>query len=367
MIGGWRSDHRPPWWPENEPFPPAHRGRGWHRARGRFARRIGCLFAALLVLSVIGATTVVTTLMSRTGLEGASLQVPLLALLASALLLMLIAVFVGTMRRVGLPLSNIVEAADRVARGDFTARLAERGPRSLRLIAHAFNSMTARLQAQDRQRRQLMADVAHELRTPLSVIQGRLEGLLDGVYPRDDDRLNELLEDTKTLARLVEDLRTLANAESGMLPLHKEPTDLAVLIQEVVDSFAAEADSAGVSVGADAGSHGPLVDVDPLRIRQVLVNLVSNAIHHTPRGGTVRVAAAMEAERAVVTVSDTGSGIPAEELPRIFDRFYKGRTSRGSGLGLTIVKNLVLAHGGEISAASRSGEGTTVTVALPVR
>ena len=135
------------------------------------------------------------------------------------------------MRRVGWPLGDIVAGADRVAGGDYTVRVSEAGPPSLRSVARAFNSMTARLQSQDEQRRHLMADVAHELRTPLTIVQGRLEGLLDGVYPRDDVRLSELLDDTRVLARLVEDLGTLANAESGALGLRKEPTDLAILVR----------------------------------------------------------------------------------------------------------------------------------------
>jgi signal transduction histidine kinase len=234
------------------------------------------------------------------------------------------------------------------------------------MVGGAFNSMAARLGLQDRQRRHLMADIAHELRTPLSVIQGRLEGLLDGVYPRDDARLNEVLEETRILARLVEDLRTLANAESGMLALQREPTDAAILIQDVVSSLSPEADRRRVSLRVDVPSDLPLLSIDPLRIREVLANLLSNALPHTPAGGVVSITARVVDQRLVVTVADTGSGIATEDLPRIFDRFYKGVQSRGSGLGLTIARNLVTAHGGEISAESRPGQGTTITFTLPL-
>ncbi len=214
-------------------------------------------------------------------------------------------------------------------------------------------TMTGRIRAQDRLRRQLMADVAHELRTPLAILQGRIEGLIDGVYPRDDARLGELLDETRHLSRLVEDLRTLANAEAGALDLQKEQVDLGELIRDAAASF----EGVAVHVPDDL----PPIEADPVRIREVLLNLLSNAVR---AGGAVAVHAAVEGKRVVLRVADKGSGIPAEELPRIFDRFQKGRDSRGSGLGLAIARNLVLAHGGTIHAESRVGEGTTITVTL---
>jgi two-component system OmpR family sensor kinase/two-component system sensor histidine kinase BaeS len=317
-------------------------------------RKVGCLFAGLSFLSAVGVAALASMAVGRGG-----------PVVAAAIVAVLLAAFFGAMRRVGFPLGDIVAAAGRVASGDFSARVVERGPPSLRSVARAFNNMAARLEAQDRQRRDLMADVAHELRTPLTVIQGRLEGLLDGVYPRDDSGLNAVLEQTRMLARLVEDLRTLAHSESGTLALEREPTDLGILLHDVAGSFAAEAAAAGVSVRVDSAPDLPLVDVDPLRIRQVVANLVSNALRHSAGGGAVSVEARADAGRVEVRVSDDGAGIAAEDLPRIFDRFYKGRASRGSGLGLTIARNLVLAHGGEIRAESRVGEGTSITVTLP--
>jgi signal transduction histidine kinase len=273
--------------------------------------------------------------------------------------------FVAAMRRFALPLGDVVEAADKVAGGDYTARVSEGGARSFRTLGRAFNSMAARLEMQDRQRRHLMADIAHELRTPLSVIQGRLEGVLDGVYPRDETQIRQVLDDTRTLSRLVDDLRTLAHAESGTLALEKESTDLGVLAHDVIDTFSGDAAVRGVSLHLDAPADLPLMVVDPLRIREVLINLLSNALRHTPAGGSITIAIRMERDRAVVHVSDTGTGMAPEETSRVFERFYKGATSHGSGLGLAIARNLVTAHGGDVSCESRLGAGTTFTFTVP--
>ena len=236
----WRRHHRrhrPPWWPETEPWPPENARAGWRRGRARFVRRIALVFALMLFLSALGISTLVSMLFGGRAVAGATAPM--------ALAIMIVLVVAGalavSMRRVGGPLGDVVEAANRLAGGDYAARVPEHGPPSLRTVGHAFNSMAARLESQDRLRRQLMADIAHELRTPLTVIQGRIEALLDGVYPRDDAQLGQTLAETRMLARLVEDLRTLAHAESGTLTLQKEPTDVAVLAQEVVDTFAAEA------------------------------------------------------------------------------------------------------------------------------
>jgi signal transduction histidine kinase len=288
----------------------------------------------------------------------AAVAVPLLALGAIML------VFVVLMRRVGLPAGDLVGAANRVADGEYSVRVVERGPPFLRSYTRAFNTMVARLQSQDALRRQLMADIAHELRTPLSVIQGRLEGLLDGVYPRDDERLRLVLEETRVLARLIEDVRTLAHSESGTLTLQREPTDVSVLVTDVVRSLSAQAQENEVRLEGRCAPDLALVDLDPLRIREVLTNVVTNAIRHTPRGGHVTIDASTDANDLRVTVADTGSGIAPADLPHVFDRFYKGKTSTGSGLGLAIARALTVAHGGEISAESTLGAGTIVRMRL---
>jgi signal transduction histidine kinase len=364
MRHRFRQHHRPPWWPENEPWPPPSDVAIWRRRRRGFVRRIAVAFALFYILSALGAGSLISMLAGRQGLAHPFFGGPIaIALIAAACVVGLLAV---TVRRVGVPMGQVVEAANRLATGDYAARVTEYGPPSLRTVGHAFNSMASRLQAQDRQRRDLMADIAHELRTPLSVMQGRIEGLIDGVYPADEVQLARLLDDTKLLARLVDDLRTLAHTESGTLQLQREQTDVVVLAQQVIDAFQADAAGRGVTVRLDAAGDLPLASVDPLRVREILTNLVSNALRYTPSGGAVTVAMAAEGDRMVVRVSDTGAGIAAEELPKIFDRFYKGAGSRGSGLGLTIARNLVIAHGGDIRAESEPGRGTTMTFSLKI-
>jgi signal transduction histidine kinase len=267
----------------------------------------------------------------------------------------------GSMRRFASPLGAVMEAADRVADGDYTVRVKENGPPPIRALAHSFNAMTSRLQDADRVRRDLMADVAHELRTPLSVLQGRLEGVVDGVYPYDPRQIALLLEETHVLSRLVEDLRTLALSDAGALPLQKESTDINELARDVVRSM----DRDERRRLEPPAIRTVMADVDPVRIREVLTNLIENAIRHTPHDGSVAVSVAEDAAGIAVSVIDTGSGIAADELPRLFDRFYKGPKSRGSGLGLAIAKGIVTAHGGEITATSTVGAGTTIRFTLP--
>jgi len=284
-------------------------------------------------------------------------------LLAAVLLLALLA----GVRRLALPLGELIEAAGRVEAGDYSVRVNTRGPRELRLLGRAFNDMAERLERNEAQRRDLLADVTHELRTPVAVIQGNLEGVLDGIYAADEDHLGPVLEEVRQLSHLIDDLRTLSQSESGALELHREPTDLALLAGEVAASFRPQAEALGVELSVEAPEELPLAEVDPIRIREVLVNLVANSLRHSPGGGRVIVGARLEADkrRLELTVEDNGSGIPAEQLPHIFDRFYKAQGSSGSGLGLTIAKHLVEAHGGEIGAESAPGRGTTLRFTLP--
>jgi len=344
--------------------------RKWHEMRGRFFWRIGAIFVFFFIF-VWGCTALSVWLAANLlgildvpARNVANVAIPLILIFAGLLL-------AGrSLRHVARPIGDLMEAAGRVAEGDYDARVAERGPREVRALARAFNAMAARLQASDEQRRNLLADVTHELRTPLTVIQGNLEGLLDGVYPRDDAHLTPILEETRVLSRLIDDLRTLALAESGALKLQKEPTDPATLVSETVASFQSQADAAGIALSAEVEAGLPSLEVDPARIRQVLENLMANALRYTPGGGTICVRGLAEGSgaraRVVVSVSDTGAGIPPGELPHIFERFYKSRDSRGTGLGLAIAKNLVVAHGGEISAQSEPGQGTTIRFAIPV-
>jgi two-component system sensor histidine kinase BaeS len=229
--------------------------------------------------------------------------------------------------------------------------------------------MAGRLEADAEQRRRLLADVSHELRTPLAVIQGNIEAILDGVHEADDAHLGAILDETHVLARLVDDLRTVALSEGGNLPLHHEPTDLAILAAESVASFQAAAETAGVRLDVHVDDDIPLLDIDPVRIREVLSNLVANALRHTPSGGSIGVNATSAAggESVEIVVRDTGTGIDPALLPHVFDRFAKAADSRGSGLGLAIARGLVEAHGGSIEVESSVGTGTIFRIRLPVR
>jgi signal transduction histidine kinase len=224
--------------------------------------------------------------------------------------------------------------------------------------------MTARIEASDQQRRRLLADVTHELRTPLAVIQGNLEGIADGVYAADEERVGALLEETRLMARLLDDLQTLSTAEAGALQLAREPTDLRELAFDVTSAFAPQAAAAGVGL-ASSPADVTVTTADPFRLRQVLENLVANALRHTPAGGAVAIDVACADDDVEIAVTDTGTGIPPEQLPTVFDRYARSTDSGGTGLGLAIARSLVEAHGGTIRAEATVGGGTTIRVRLP--
>jgi signal transduction histidine kinase len=272
---------------------------------------------------------------------------------------------VRTGRRFASPFADVMEAADRVAAGDYETRIEERGSREVRRLGRSFNEMTERLGTNETRRRQLLADVAHELRTPLSVIRANLEAILDGLYPMDEAQLRRVLEETSVMARLLDDLQTLSTAEAGALTLHREQVAPQLLIDAAVASFTAPARDKGVRLESRAGTL-PEIEVDRLRIGEVLSNLLSNAIRHTPDGGEVIVTAVATAAGIGFSITDTGSGIAQEHLPYVFDRFSRAPDSPGAGLGLAIAKSLVEAHGGEIRAKSEP-TGTTITFTLPLR
>jgi signal transduction histidine kinase len=288
-------------------------------------------------------------------------------------LVLVVGVLVGVgrgLRSSAGTLDELVEATRAVEAGDYSVRVGPRvrGLRAVRQLVSGFDTMAARLETDERQRRTLLAEISHELRTPLTVVQGNLEAILDGVYPADPEHLALILDETRVLSRLIDDLRTLALSEAGTLALHPEPTDPDVLVADVVRSFEPAATAAGVELTVSFAEDLPILDLDPVRIREVLANLVANALRHTPAGGRVTVAGSVTTDRRWVSleVRDTGAGIDPTLLAHVFDRFVKGDDSRGSGLGLAIARQLVLAHRGEIVAESPPGAGTTIRVQLPL-
>jgi two-component system sensor histidine kinase BaeS len=375
MQGSHFPRRRPPWWPSNEAWPPSGSAgrRYWHNMRGHFFRRVGCIFLLLMLFAFGGFTALfwlIANASSAVNLPENVLAIVRTAGIVLALLILVVILFAGReLRRTALPVGDMLEAAGAIAEGDYSTRVEERGPREVRALARAFNTMAARLQAEDEQRRNLLADVSHELRTPITVIQGNLEGLLDGIYPADSQHIAAILEETRVLSRVIDDLRTISLAESGALKLQLESTDLGELIEEVASSFRMQAAAAGVDLKVEIQTGLPHLDIDPTRIREVLGNLLANALRYTPRDGkiTVRCWTEDDVEKNLhITVSDTGMGIAAQDLPHIFDRFYKTEESHGTGLGLAIAKSLVVAHGGEIAAESALGKGTTLRITLPL-
>jgi signal transduction histidine kinase len=228
----------------------------------------------------------------------------------------------------------------------------------MKRIVSSFNGMAERLEAASAQRRQLMADLGHELRTPLTVIQGEIEAMIDGVRSRDDDELEMLLSQTSLMGRLLEDLRTLSLTEAGELKLDMETVSMRSLLSDAADPFG---DDASITIEADDGE----VRCDPVRVRQILTNLIANATRSIPGEGMIRIGARRRDDGWTVVVADQGRGIAPDDLERVFDRFVKSADSTGSGLGLSIARDLVVAHGGTITARSELGQGTEIEFTLP--
>lgn len=334
------------------------RGREGH-SRRRFQRGFGCLAGFVFVIVLASVLLVIGSVLAGLG--------PVPAVIAVAAGMVLVVAIGRGLRGAARSLDRIVDAASRVEDGDYSVRIGR--PQSdvpaIHALAAGFDTMAARLEADEEQRRSLLADISHELRTPLTVITGNLEAIVDGVYPADVAHLTPILEETRVLERLIDDLRTVALSEAGTLPLHPEPTDPDVLIGDVVRSFAAAAAADGLALATAVDDELPILEIDPVRIREVLANLVANALRHTPSGGTVTIGGAATPTSVLLRVSDTGPGIDPAVLPHVFDRFVKGETSRGSGLGLAIARGLVEAHGGTITVESPAGGGTSFLVALP--
>lgn len=345
----------------------------WTRRATRLFIRFVLMFGMIVLLAMGGmavVTAVLTNLFGQSsghitffaGLIGCGLSV--------ALPILATAISIRAFRDIARPLGEVMSAADAVAEGDLTVRLPERRGEFGKL-ARSFNRMVTEIAQAEEHRRSLTADVAHELRTPLHILQGNIEGLIDGVYQPTPEHLNMMLDETQLLARLIDDLRTLSLAESGHLPLHVDPVAATDLLADVATSFSGIAESQGIALHVEAGSlNGHMIPVDAMRINQVLGNLVANALRYTPEGGSVTLAGVPIDGGVRLTIRDTGVGIAPDDLPHIFDRFWKADKSRnresgGSGLGLAIARQLVHLHGGQISVQSEVDRGTVFTIDLP--
>ena len=294
----------------------------------------------------------------------------------SALVAGSISVVIGLLisRTVAAPLARLAAAARGIAARDWTQRVKVGGAAEIADVSRAFNDMADSLALGEMKRRNLMADVAHELRTPLTVVQGNLRALLDGVYPLETREIATLYDQTRLLSRLVDDLRELALAESGQMPLNPQSTDAVRVARDVAVTYAAAADAQQIRLHVEAPDDMPKVRADADRLAQVLQNLVTNALRHTPAGGEITVGltvAAQQPDKSIrIQLRDTGEGIDAEDLPHVFERFYRGdpsraRSSGGTGLGLSIARTLVEAMGGRIGVDSVRGQGSTFWFTLP--
>lgn len=287
----------------------------------------------------------------------------------------LTAVFLGTIlfRQITRPLQHIRTASQSLAEGNLTARVPVVKSRDeLGRVAVAFNQMAEQLQQQNHLRQQMVADVAHELRTPVTVMQSNLEAMLDGILQPNEMELRELHDEVRRLSRMIEDLRLLSLADAGRLSLQQAPVNVAEVVDTVVTRLTPLAQTHAVTLEADVHYLKLVVSGDEDRLQQALGNLIDNAIRHTPKEGRVRVTAVREMDTVHISVADTGPGIPAQDLPYIFERFWRGDKSRsrhsgGSGLGLAIVQQIATLHGGTVRVASPPGAGAIFTISLPIQ
>jgi signal transduction histidine kinase len=268
------------------------------------------------------------------------------------------------------PLRDMAAAARRMEVGDYSVRVTTRSRDEVGQLAHAFNRMSGELESLERTRRDLVANVSHELKTPIAAIRAHLENLLDGVEQPDPRTLEVMLAQSERLGRLVEQLLDLSRLESGEVPLQRGPVQVGPLASRVISEISVSRAASDVALRADVAEDVPPLDADPERVHQVLFNLVDNAVRFTPPGGEVVIAARPLGEAVEVSVRDTGVGIADEHLPRLFERFYRVDASRsredgGTGIGLAIARSVVEAHGGHIHAESEPGRGSVFTFDIP--
>jgi two-component system sensor histidine kinase BaeS len=345
-------EHGGPPWMRDDRHP------GWGPGAGFFRRIIGVVLFLILAGPVLGFFFSRLFFLLRT---------PHRWVLGGLLVLGLVAV--ATMARSSFgrtwrPVGELIDATRRLGDGETGVRIPITGPGPLAAVSGSFNRMATRLEEEDERRRRLLADLGHELRTPLTVIRGEIEAVLDGVH--DPQGLGNVIDEVELMERLLDDLRVLTLAEAGRLQLHKEPTHIETLLRDVLASFATVIEERDVETITDFGPGLEEFEADPHRLRQVLANLVSNALNQMHGGGSLVVSARPGPGSIRIEIADTGPGIPEDRLEQVFDRFVKSGDSAGSGLGLSIARDLVQAHGGTIAAANRPDGGAVFTVELPM-
>ncbi|MEM7801767.1 MAG: HAMP domain-containing sensor histidine kinase [Chloroflexota bacterium] len=343
--------------------------RAWKR-RGRrlflrFLIRFGLIvFFIFFLIGTLGA--IARHMIWHTGPVGTLIVV---AAIFAFIIMPIATILMGrrTYQRVAMPLTELIEASRRVANGDLSVRVGEHEG-DFAPLSRSFNHMVNELALSDERRRNLTADIAHELRTPLHIIQGNLEGVLDGVYEPDQEHIEATLDETHLLGRLIEDLRILSLAESGHLRLSPEEIRLEELLTDIETSFSGTAAEANIELIVESPEEA-IVEADYGRLTQVVNNLVSNAMRHTPSGGRITLSAQPNGSQVKIDVKDTGEGIPEENLPFVFDRFWRGDKARthgsSTGLGLAISQQLIKAMNGSIEVASQLNQGTTFSIFLP--
>ena len=361
-------------------------------ARGGFGARL--LLSQLLIIVVGGSTLLILALglapgLFRTHVEravgpitpelAAHLDMAFaratlvsLAVATTAATLAAVAVGVFVTRRAVRPIRELARAASAVAEGNFAVRVPETGFGSeLATLNTAFNQMAQDIAATERTRAEMLRDLAHELRTPLTSVRGYHEAIADGVLPADRDTFSRVDAELSRIERLVEDLGTVSRAEERRLDLRLRPVHVADLVTSAADSAALSYQHTGVTVRADPATDDSQVRVDPDRLHEALANLIANAVQHTPTGGTVTLRSRTTTSGVQIDVADSGEGIAAEHLSRVFERFYRvdagrSRDTGGSGIGLTITRALLKAQGGHIRVESPGlGQGTTFVISLP--
>jgi len=273
-------------------------------------------------------------------------------------------------RQIARPVRALISGARHLTRGELSYRVKVKSNDEIGELAESFNTMASSLERGEQSRRQLTADIAHELRTPLTVIEGTVDGIIDEVFQPDKEHLLSIKEQAKLLTHLISDLRDISLAESGQLKLNLTSTDMVELVRRVISNYEATALGKNVRVNLQEMARVADIRIDPVRIEQVISNLLTNAIRHTPSGGDITISIKSEEAGLVISVADTGEGIAPEDLPYIFERFYRSGNSRarkegGTGLGLAIAKQMVQAHKGRIWVNSEVGKGSTFYLVFP--